>query len=127
MSYPDSYRYTKDHEWIDASGANPARIGITEHAQGELGDVVYVEPPESGKDLGAGDVLCAIESVKAQSDIYIPVAGTVKSFNAELEGAPELVNSDAHGAGWIVEVEIKDASELEGLMSAADYQKMLEG
>lgn len=123
--YPSHYRYTKDHEWIDASGGGPAKMGITIHAQSELGDVVFVEPPEDGKTLKAGDVLCAIESVKAQSDIYIPVAGTVKAFNGALEDAPETVNEDAHGAGWIAEIELAEGADLDALMTAEQYQEMI--
>lgn len=125
--YPEQYRYTKEHEWIDASGEGPARVGITDHAQSELGDIVFVQLPEVGASLEAKASFGVVESVKAVSDIYMPVAGKVVAVNAALADKPELVNQDPHGEGWLCEVELADAAALEGLMSAGDYQGFLKG
>jgi glycine cleavage system H protein len=124
--YPDNYYYTKDHEWVKIDG-NKARVGITDFAQKQLGDVVYVELPQSGVQLEFHQSMGVIESVKAVSDIFSPVSGAVVETNEELNDSPELVNEDPHEKGWIVEIEIKDDSELEKLMSATEYEKFLEG
>jgi len=123
MTYPPSYRYTKQHEWIDVKDG-VGTIGITDYAQHELGDVVFVELPKSGAKVQAGKSFGNVESVKAVSDLYAPVSGTVTEVNPELANAPEKVNTDAHGA-WMVKVTLKDPSQANALMSAADYEKFV--
>jgi glycine cleavage system H protein len=122
--YPDNLLYTKEHEWIKVEG-KVGTIGITLYAQEALGDIVFVELPEEGEHFDAGDVLGTIESVKAVSDIYIPISGSIREVNAALEDQPEVVNSDPYGEGWICKVSIDDESELEDLMEADDYQEFL--
>jgi glycine cleavage system H protein len=119
--YPSDYRYTKDHEWIKVSG-NTGTIGITDYAQHELGDVVFVELPAAGTRIKAGDVFGTVESVKAVSEIYAPVSGEVIEGNAALAEAPELVNSDPHGAAWLIKIKLDDPAEVAGLMDVAAYQ-----
>ncbi len=121
MSYPTQYRYTKEHEWVDLEGTQ-AKIGITEHAQGELGDVVFVELPAVGTQLKKGDNLGTVESVKAVSDIYAPLSGKVIEVNTKLESAPETINQDPHGEGWLVVLEVADSSEADHLLDAASYE-----
>ena len=121
MPYPLDRRYTKDHEWIRHEGAN-ATIGITDYAQHELGDVVFVEMPAAGSSISSGKVFGTVESVKAVSEIFAPVSGEVTETNATLTGAPETVNSDPHGAGWLVRVKLANPAEISGLMDAAAYQ-----
>ena len=121
---PSDRRYTKEHEWVLVSSGS-ATIGITDFAQGELGDIVYVEAPELGRSVVAGDVLGTIESVKAVSELYAPVSGTVTEVNAALAQAPETLNRDPHGAGWICRMSVATPSELEGLMDAAAYSAMI--
>jgi len=122
--YPTDRRYSKEHEWIrDESGR--AVIGITDFAQKELGDIVYVELPEVGKEVSTGDVLGTIESVKAVSEIFSPVSGKVVETNAALDASPETVNSDPHGDGWYCKLELSDASELGELMDAAAYESFI--
>ena len=121
---PSDRRYTKEHEWVLVSSGS-ATIGITDFAQGELGDIVYVEAPEVGKSVVAGDVLGTIESVKAVSELYAPVSGKVTEVNAALAQAPETLNRDPHGAGWICRMSIATPSELEGLMDSAAYSGMI--
>jgi glycine cleavage system H protein len=121
---PSDRRYTKEHEWVLVSFGT-ATIGITDFAQGELGDIVYVEAPELGKSVVAGDVLGTIESVKAVSELYAPVSGTVTEVNPALAQAPETLNRDPHGAGWICRISVATPSELEGLMDAAAYSAMI--
>jgi glycine cleavage system H protein len=116
--------YTEDHEWVKVDG-NKAKIGITDHAQHELGDIVYVELPEEDDELAKGDVFGVIESVKAASDSFTPLSGTVTAINEDLEDAPESVNADPYGA-WMFELELSDTSELDGLMDAAAYEKFCE-
>jgi len=118
--YPNDRRYTKEHEWVQAAGG-VATCGITEFAQGELGDIVYVELPEVGKTVASGEVLGTIESVKAVSEVYAPVSGKVSETNALLSDKPETVNQDPHGAGWICRIAMSAPSEIEGLMDAAAY------
>ena len=122
--YPTDRRYSKDHEWIAVDG-DRARIGITDFAQKELGDIVYVELPQSGSQVKAGDVLGTIESVKAVSEIFAPLSGTVVEANEALDAAPESVNSDPHGEGWYCTLQLSDSSELESLMDAAAYEGSL--
>ena len=124
MAYPPTYRYTKDHEWIDVKG-DLGTIGLTDYAQCQLGDVVFVELPGPGAKLEAGKSLGAVESVKAASEIYAPVSGEVVEVNGELKDAPEKVNSDPHGAGWLVKVRLKTPTEIEALMDAAAYEAYL--
>ena len=122
--YPENYKYTKEHEWILVEG-DTGTIGITDHAQQELGDIVYVDLPKAGASVEQGKALGSVESVKAVSDIYSPVNGEVLESNAELAGAPEKLNADPHGAAWLVKVKLANLAEIEGLMSAADYQAYL--
>jgi glycine cleavage system H protein len=114
-------KYTKEHEWIAVDGKT-GRVGITNYAQLQLGDIVFVELPEAGRRLGKGDSAAVVESVKAASDIYTPVSGTVTAANPDLPDAPETVNEDPEGEGWFFELELADPAELDGLMSEADYQ-----
>jgi glycine cleavage system H protein len=124
--YPDDFHYTKDHEWIQVKGGK-ATVGITDFAQKQLGDVVYVELPEVGKKLEFHQSLGVVESVKAVSDVYSPVSGEVLEVNKGLDDSPELVNQDPHGKGWFIRLKIEDETELEKLMTASEYEKFLEG
>jgi glycine cleavage system H protein len=112
--------FTEDHEWIDLDG-EIATVGITDYAQGQLGDIVFVEVPEEGKVVAQGDDAAVVESVKAASDVYAPVSGTVIEGNPALEATPELVNEDPEGDGWFFKMTLSDTSELDGLMNEADY------
>src|SRR5436305_7895669 len=123
MAYPTDYRYTKEHEWIKPDGDN-ATIGITDHAQAALGDIVFVELPRAGADITAGKSFGTVESVKAVSELYAPATGTVTDVNADLNTSPEKINQDAHSA-WMLKITLKDAGELNGLLSAADYEKFI--
>ena len=123
---PEELRYAKDHEWTRIEGRR-ATIGITDHAQEQLTDVVYVELPVVGKVVKAGDVLGTVESVKAVSEIFSPLSGAVVEVNRALEDAPEIVNGDPYGKGWIVVLEISDPGEGKGLMDAAAYRKLIGG
>ncbi|MCW5964313.1 MAG: glycine cleavage system protein GcvH [Bryobacterales bacterium] len=124
--YPTNYRYTKDHEWVAAEGSN-GTIGITDHAQQELGDIVYVDLPQVGSTVTKGDTFGSVESVKAVSDLYSPVSGEVSAINAALASAPEKLNADPHGEAWLIKVKLSDAGEIQDLLSADEYQKYLEG
>jgi glycine cleavage system H protein len=124
--YPEEYHYTKDHEWIKVDN-NEAVVGITDFAQKQLGDVVYVELPEVGAVFESHQSLGVIESVKAVSDIYSPISGEVVAINEELDGSPEMVNEDPHGKGWIVRLKLGEKTDIEKLMSANEYEKFLEG
>lgn len=121
-----SKRYTEDHEWISLAG-KIATVGISTYAQGQLGDVVFVETPEVGRKLKKGEAAAVVESVKAASDVYAPATGTVSETNAALADEPAKVNADAEGAGWFYKMTIDDAKELDGLMDAAAYAKFVEG
>jgi len=123
MSYPTDYKYTKEHEWIKVDGRN-AVIGITHHAQESLGDIVFVDLPKAGAEIVAGKTFGSVESVKAVSDLYAPASGTVTEVNGELATAPEKINQDAHGS-WMLKLTLKDPNELNGLLSAADYEKFV--
>jgi glycine cleavage system H protein len=123
MSYPAEYRYTKEHEWIEVSGG-VGSVGITDYAQNSLGDIVFVELPKIGDVLEAGKIFGSVESVKAVSDLFIPVSGTVTAVNDELVGAPEKINSDANTT-WILKLELSDASQVEKLLTAADYEAFI--
>jgi glycine cleavage system H protein len=124
MAYPTQFRYTKDHEWV-ALEANQVKIGITEYAQGELGDIVFVELPAPGTEVKKGENLATVESVKAVSDIFAPIDGTVLDVNPKLESSPELINQDPHGTGWLVLLEASDPAEAETLLDAAGYERLL--
>jgi glycine cleavage system H protein len=121
MAYPADFKYTKEHEWIKVDG-NTGTIGITDHAQQALGDIVFVELPKPGASITAGKSFGTVESVKAVSDLYAPVSGTVTEVNQELATAPEKVNSEPHKA-WMVKITLSNPGELNGLLSAADYEK----
>jgi glycine cleavage system H protein len=123
MAYPEKYRYTREHEWIEVQDGT-GLVGITDHAQETLGDIVFVEVPAQGAKLEKGKVFGSVESVKAVSDLYSPVTGEVAEVNDELTSAPEKINSDAHGA-WIMRVKLSDPSEVASLLSAADYEKFV--
>jgi len=121
MSNPEQYRYTKEHEWVSVDGAT-GTIGITDHAQHELGDIVFVDLPKVGTALSKGQTLGSVESVKAVSDIYAPVSGEVIEANEKLSGNPELLNSDPFAEGWLVKVKLSSPEETKDLLTAADYQ-----
>ena len=125
MNFPENLRYTKDHEWIRLEDGNTAVIGITEFAQKELGDIVYVEVETVGKALAAETVFGTVEAVKTVSDLYLPVAGTITEVNPSLTGAPELVNSDPYGEGWMIRMTLKDPADLDKLMDAAAYANIV--
>jgi len=120
MPYPTDRKYTKEHEWIAPDGT----IGITNYAQESLGDIVFVDLPKVGTEIAAGKTFGTVESVKAVSDLYAPASGTVSDINASLATSPENVNKDAHGS-WMIKVKLKDPAELNGLLSAADYEKFV--
>ena len=119
--YPQELLYTKEHEWVRIDEAI-ATIGITDHAQKELGDIVYVELPKPGDHVTANESFGTVESVKAVSEIYSPVTGDVTAVNPKIQSGPELVNADPHGEGWLIRVQIEDRSEVENLMAAEDYE-----
>jgi glycine cleavage system H protein len=121
MQFPEGLKYTKDHEWLAVDGGI-AKVGVTDFAQDALGDVVYVDLPEAGDEVSAGDSVAEIESVKAVSDVYAPVSGTITEVNEDLDGAEESINEDPYGAGWLFCIELSDETELEGMMDAAAYQ-----
>ncbi|MDI6600715.1 MAG: glycine cleavage system protein GcvH [Thermoanaerobacteraceae bacterium] len=121
MNFPDDLLYSEDHEWLRVEG-NRGIIGITDYAQEELGDVVFVELPSVGEEFKAGDNFGVVESVKSVSDMYIPVSGRVVEINEDLDGAPELVNEDPYGKGWMIVVEMTDPEETSDLMSASEYE-----
>ncbi len=123
MPYPTDYKYTKEHEWIRADGNN-ATIGITQHAQESLGDIVFVDLPKVGSEFTSGKAFGTVESVKAVSDLFAPVSGTVTAINPDLATAPEKINQDAHSA-WMIRITLKDPAELNSLLSAADYEKFV--
>ena len=123
MAYPQEYRYTKEHEWVKIEG-DTGTIGITDHAQESLGDIVFVELPKPGAEISAGKSFGTVESVKAVSELFAPVSGTVSAVNEELANSPEKINSDAHGS-WMIKLKLKNAGEANGLMNAADYEKFV--
>jgi glycine cleavage system H protein len=124
MNFPAELKYTKDHEWIKVEG-NEATIGITEFAQGELGDIVYVDIASLGKEVAKDAVFGTVEAVKTVSDLFMPVTGTVTEINPALNNQPDLVNSDPYGEGWMVKITVADLSEIEGLLSADDYKSVV--
>jgi glycine cleavage system H protein len=123
MAYPKDYRYTKEHEWIKVEG-DTGTVGITHHAQEALGDIVFVELPKPGAELSAGKSFGTVESVKAVSELYAPVSGSVTAVNDALATSPEKINSDAHAA-WMIKIKLKDAGEVKQLLSAEDYEKFV--
>ncbi|GIF47441.1 glycine cleavage system H protein [Asanoa ferruginea] len=123
---PDDLRYTAEHEWV-RGGDGPARVGITHFAQDALGDIVYVQLPEQGAQVSAGDSFGEVESTKSVSEIYAPISGTVVARNEKLVDEPETINSDPYGAGWLVEIEPSDPAALDGLLTAAAYREITEG
>lgn len=124
MNFPSQLRYTKDHEWVLLEG-NTAKVGITEFAQRELGDIVFVDITTTGKTLGAEEVFGTVEAVKTVSDLFLPVAGTVGAVNPKLENSPELVNTDPYGEGWMVTIEVSNAADVEGLLTADAYKALI--
>jgi glycine cleavage system H protein len=124
MNIPQDLKYTKDHEWIKIEG-DSATIGITDFAQGELGDIVYVDITTVGQDVNQHEVFGTVEAVKTVSDLYMPLSGTILEFNKSLETSPEKVNNDAYGEGWMVKISIKNASEADNLLSADQYKELI--
>ena len=122
MTFPDNLKYTKEHEWILVEG-DTAKVGITDFAQRELGDIVYVEVDTEGEELDKDEVFGTVEAVKTVSDLFMPVGGEVFEFNEALEDEPELINKDPYGKGWIIKVKIKNMDDLADLLDAKDYQK----
>ncbi|MEQ8243207.1 glycine cleavage system protein GcvH [Fulvivirga sp.] len=126
MNIPASLKYTSDHEWVRIEG-DYAFVGITDFAQGELGDIVYVEIETEGEELSSGDVFGTVEAVKTVSDLFMPISGTIEEVNSDLEATPETVNEDPYEKGWMIKIKISDPSELEGLLSADDYKSVTTG
>ncbi|MXS72713.1 glycine cleavage system protein GcvH [Flavobacteriaceae bacterium W22] len=124
MNTPSELKYTKDHEWIKIEG-NTATIGITDFAQGELGDIVYVDVDTVDDEINGGDVFGSVEAVKTVSDLFLPISGKVIEFNSALEDQPELLNSDPYGQGWIIKLEIADDADQSELLSAEEYQEVI--
>jgi len=124
--YPVELQYTKDHEWLRVDEST-GTIGITDHAQKELGDIVYVELPKDGERMTAKETLGSVESVKAVSDVYSPVSGQVVAVNSKLQDKPELINTDPYGEGWLVRLRLTDPHEVEGLMSSEEYEAYVQG
>jgi glycine cleavage system H protein len=125
MNFPEGLRYTKEHEWVGVDGGR-ARVGITDFAQDALGDVVFVQPPEMGANVSAMSSIAEVESTKSVSDIYAPVSGAVAEVNAALESTPELLNQDPYGDGWIFVIEMSDPSQVDTLLDAAAYRRLVE-
>lgn len=124
MTFPENLKYSKDHEWIKVDG-NTALVGITDFAQSELGEIVYVDITTEGETLAKDEVFGSIEAVKTVSDLFLPASGTVLEVNSQLEDKPELVNEDAYGEGWIIKVELSDVAELDSLLSAEEYRNLI--
>ena len=124
MNFPENLKYSKDHEWVRIEGEN-AYVGITAFAQGELGDIVFVDVDAEGEQLDKNEVFGTIEAVKTVSDLFMPVGGEVLEFNTKLEDEPELINTDSYGDGWVVKISIADASELDNLLDSASYKVMV--
>ena len=124
MNIPENLKYTKDHEWVRLEGET-AFVGITDYAQGELGEIVFVEVETIGETLSEGDVFGTVEAVKTVSDLFLPIDGEILEFNAELEEAPELVNSDPYGKGWMVKVAVSDTKQVDNLLSADEYKALI--
>ena len=126
MNVPAELRYSSDHEWVRRAG-NVVTIGITEYAQDSLGDIVFVEAPDAGRTVSAGESFTEVESTKSVSDIYAPVSGTVVAVNTDLDSKPETLNSDPYGAGWICEIEMSNPADVEALLDAVGYQALIDG
>jgi glycine cleavage system H protein len=124
MTFPETLKYTKEHEWVRIEG-NTATVGITDHAQGELGDIVYVDIPDAGASVKQGDVFGTIEAVKTVADLFAPVSGTITEFNAAANDAPEAINDDPYGAGWIIKVELSNPEEVGALLDVASYKALI--
>ncbi|MFV0536560.1 MAG: glycine cleavage system protein GcvH [Dysgonomonas sp.] len=124
MNFPENLKYSKDHEWIKVEGST-ALVGITEFAQSELGEIVYVDVTTEGETIDKDSVFGSVEAVKTVSDLLMPVAGEVLEVNAELEDKPELINEDPYGKGWIIKIAVSDSAQLESLLSAADYKSLI--
>jgi glycine cleavage system H protein len=124
MNFPDNLRYTKDHEWVKVDG-DEATVGITEFAQRELGDIVYVEIDTVGKDIKGGEIFGTVEAVKTVSDLYLPVSGTITEVNPNINSNPESVNTDPYGDGWMIKMKISDSSQLDELLTAEAYQNLV--
>lgn len=124
MNVPENLQYTDDHEWLRLDG-DVITLGITDYAQGELGDVVFVELPEAGDEFSKGDAAATIEAVKTVADVFLPVSGVIESVNEALDDNSDLINGDAYGEGWILKLKINDASELDGFLSAEAYSKLI--
>jgi glycine cleavage system H protein len=124
MNFPENLRYTKDHEWIKLEN-NTATVGITEFAQSELGDIVYVDIDSAGKTLNAEDIFGTVEAVKTVSDLFLPLTGTINEVNPALANSPELVNSDPYGAGWMIKMTVENVTDFESLMTAEAYSKLV--
>ena len=127
MEYPEHLKYTREHEWLAVEADGRARVGISDFAQDSLGDVVYVELPQVGTSVRAGESCAEIESTKSVSEIFSPVSGTLAEVNADLSDTPQMINEDPYGKGWIFSVEMSDPAEADGLMDAAAYRAFLEG
>jgi len=127
MQTPDELKYSSDHEWIRVEGDGVVRVGITDYAQDALGDVVFVDLPEVGAEVTAGQSICEVESTKSVSDVYAPVSGTVTEVNADLADAPERLNEDPYGEGWIFTMTLADPSQLDDLLDADAYRALIEG
>ena len=125
MNFPENLQYTKDHEWVRLEGET-AIVGITDFAQKELGDIVYVEVETVGKTLKAAEVFGTVEAVKTVSDLYMPISGTIQELNSSLGNEPELVNNDPYGKGWMIKIKPSNKAEIDALMSAADYNKLVD-
>ena len=123
---PEDLRYTEEHEWVSSDGSGPVRVGITHYAQDALGDIVFVQLPEEGTEVQAGDSLGEIESTKSVSEIYAPIAGTVVAKNGSLADEPELINAEPYAAGWLVEIAPADPASVDGLLDAAAYRALTE-
>jgi glycine cleavage system H protein len=124
MNFPSELKYTKDHEWVKVSG-NEATIGITDFAQRELGDIVYIDINTVGAEVAKEDVFGTVEAVKTVSDLFMPITATIEEFNAELNDNPELVNTDPYGKGWMVKVTLSNAADVDGLLSADEYKALV--
>ncbi len=125
MNFPDDLKYTKEHEWIRIEDGNKGTIGITDFAQRELGDIVYVEINTEGEVIDQGNVFGTVEAVKTVSDLFMPISGKILEFNEELEDEPELVNNEPYEGGWMIKIEITDPSQMDSLLSIEDYKKLI--